>query len=378
MGAIPQYCSEMRPLERFTSGLTKTEGKNPSPLTILSVAYPMMTIGRGEAGGSEEILRMLDARLTALGHRSIVIAGAGSQIAGKLVSTPAVNGRLSDEIRAAAQKQQGQAIEAVLARERVDLLHFHGLDFLAYRPQNTAVPQLATLHLPVSWYPRDLFECENLTLNFVSENQARSAPTNKPIPVVSNGVDLEAFSVSREKQDHLLWLGRVCPEKGAHIALRIAHRLDRELIIAGPLHPFASHLEYFAKEIEPGLDERRRYLGPVNGVSKSNLLSRAGCLLVPSLVEETSSLVAMEAIASGTPVAAFRSGALPEVVDHGVTGYVVDSEDEMAEAVALIRRLDPDTCRRVAEGRFSSRAMTDKYLDLYSSMIGAPARTLNQ
>ncbi|HLH04273.1 MAG TPA: glycosyltransferase family 4 protein [Bryobacteraceae bacterium] len=359
-------------LERFRGGLMKGR-KNPHPLTILSVAYPMMTIGRGEAGGSEEILRMIDARLTSSGHRSIVIAGAGSQIAGELVSTPAVNGRLSDEIRAVAQTQQLEAIRAVLAREPVDLLHFHGLDFLTYRPQSSTVPQLATLHLPVSWYPRDLFQFENIMLNFVSENQARSAPTRHAMPVVTNGVDLEAFFVT-QKRGYILWMGRVCPEKGAHIAARVAHRLDRELIIAGPLHPFSSHLEYFTTEIESRLDEKRRYIGPVNGFQKSILLSQAGCLLVPSLVEETSSLVAMEAIASGTPVVAFRSGALPEVVDHGITGYIVNSEDEMAEAVALAGRIDPEACRRVAEERFSSRTMTDKYLHLYASIIDAPVR----
>src|SRR5450755_1906600 len=97
-------------------------------------------------------------------------------------------------------------------------------------------------------------------------------------------------------------MGRICPEKGVHIALRLAHRLDQRMIVAGPVHDFESHHEYFAREVEPLLDDKRQYIGPVRGQDKSRLLAEARCLIVSSLVAETSSLVAMEAAASGTPV----------------------------------------------------------------------------
>ena len=362
----------MQQSDRFVTGVNEALGDGKSPLTVLSVAYPLMTVGKGQAGGAEEILRLIDAHLTGSGNRSIVIAGAGSQVEGELVSTPAMRAELADDERVHARQEQLRTIESVLATRHVDLLQFNGLDFLDYRPRHSPVPELATLHLPISWYPPDLFEQENVTFNFVSESQARSAPVRCEVPVIANGVDLEQLFVSPEKGNYLLWLGRICPEKGPHIALRVAHQLKRPLVLAGPLHSFAAHRDFYTEEVAPHLDSARTYIGPVSGARKSRLLSEAACLLVPSLAEETSSLVAMEAIASGTPVVAFGSGALPEVVDQEVTGYIVHSEEEMSSAINFAERLSPAECRAVAEKRFSGEKMSQQYLELYRTLVSRP------
>lgn len=172
---------------------------------------------------------------------------------------------------------------------------------------------LATLHLPISWYPPGIFDCPDMHLVCVSHSQAASAPNGRRLPVVENGIDTRRYGrCEKTREDFLLWLGRVCPEKGTHIALEVAHRLGLRLLVAGRVHPFPSHQKYFDLEVVPLLDSKREYVGPVGLNQKAELLSRARCLLAPSLVAETSSLVAMEAMASGTPVIAFRSGALPE------------------------------------------------------------------
>jgi glycosyltransferase involved in cell wall biosynthesis len=131
---------------------------------------------------------------------------------------------------------------------------------------------------------------------------------------------------------------------------------------------YAAHRDYFDAEIRPRLDRRRRFLGPLGFRAKRRLLAAARCLAVPSLAPETSSLVAMEALACGTPVVAFPSGALAEIVEPGRTGFLVSDEREMAAAMLEAGRLDPAACREAALERFSVERMTSRYLERYRAL----------
>jgi glycosyltransferase involved in cell wall biosynthesis len=337
---------------------------------ILSVAYPLFPVNPDSAGGAEQILSLLERGLTARGHRSTVVAAQGSHIQGELIETPAAHGPITDAIRAGAQSAHAAAIAQALAQSPFDLIHFHGLDFHAYLP-NTPAPKLATMHLPLAWYPESVFELPGIVLCCVSQSQARTARDGLPLPVVPNGIALALYPAAAVRGDYLLWLGRVCPEKGAAIALRVARKLDLPLIAAGPVHPFASHQEYFDGQVAPLLDEKRSWIGPVGRERKTQLLAAARCVLIPSLAAETGSLVAMEAIASGTPVIAFRAGALPEIVESGVTGFIVDSEDEMAHAVHRIHEISSARCREEARRRFDADRMVEDYLNLYRDLLAA-------
>jgi glycosyltransferase involved in cell wall biosynthesis len=336
-------------------------------LTILSVGYPLLPVGPDSGGGAEQILYLVERGLVQAGHRSVVVAAAGSNVSGELIETPAVTSAMTQEVRHAAQKAHLVAIDAVLGRYSIDLIHFHGLDFHTYVPSQR-VPKLATLHLPVDWYPRCIFDSSGIHLNCVSQTQAASALPETKVPVVINGIHLSSYRPQDGHKDYLLWLGRICPEKAVDLALRVAHRVDMPMIVAGPIHSFREHEIYFADHVQPALDEKRRYVGPVGLDQKRALLAEARCLLIPSAVAETSSLVAMEAFASGTPVIAFRSGALPEIVDHGKTGFIVDSEDGMVEAVRRAGEISSTDCRRAAEVRFDSERMVRDYLDLYKAI----------
>jgi glycosyltransferase involved in cell wall biosynthesis len=337
-------------------------------LNVLSVAYPLLPVSVDSTGGAEQILALLERGIVRQGHRSFVIAAEGSVVSGKLIPTPAANGEMTEEVRRKAQEAHRRTVQEVLETHEIDLVHFHGLDFHAYLP-DSATPKLATLHLPPTWYPAEVFELRDVHLNCVSEMQSRSLPHGMSLPVVANGIDTERFLADCAHTDPLLWLGRICPEKGTHIALEVAHQLDLALAVAGPVYAFRDHEAYFRERVEPLLDEKRRWVGAVGMERKIELLARARALLVPSLVAETSSLVAMEAISSGTPVIAFRSGALPEVVKDGVTGFLVDDQDQMKKAIGQLGQISPLTCRARAIERFSMARMVSDYLQLYRKML---------
>jgi glycosyltransferase involved in cell wall biosynthesis len=335
-------------------------------MNILSVAYPLLPVRPDSGGGAEQIVSSMDRGLVAAGHRSIVIAAKGSEIAGELIQAAVASGEITEEVRREAQRVHIECVRQALKRYPVDLIHFHGLDFYAYLPERE-VPMMATLHLPVSFYPASIFDDPRVKLNCVSQSQANSVPSPRKPPVVFNGIHIEHYRKSSGAKDFLLVLTRICPEKGVHIALEVARRLDVRLIIAGPVHPFRDHQIYFSECVQPLLDGKRQYVGAVDLATKTALLTGARCVLIPSLVAETSSLVAMEAISSGTPVVGFRSGALPEVVEHGETGFIVDTEDQMIEAVQHAHEISPDTCRSRAALRFDACRMVNDYINLYRS-----------
>ena len=340
------------------------------PLTVLSVAYPLAPVGPDAVGGAEQVLSAVDRALRAAGHRSIVVAQEGSAVAGALRPVPRPAGALDDAARARAQADTARAVAEALRAERVDALHMHGIDFHAYLPP-PGPPALVTLHLPPSWYPAEALRPPRpgTWLHGVSASQhaalldERTEPLLPPVP---NGVPVEALGAARHaRRSFALALGRVCPEKGQHLALEAARAAGVPLLIGGAVYPYEAHERYFAREVAPLLDRRRRFLGPVVFARKRRLLAAARCVLVPSTAPETSSLVAMEAAACGTPVVAFPSGALPEVVEHGRTGFLVPDAAAMAEAIGRVGALDPEGIRRVARERFSDERMAGEYLALF-------------
>jgi glycosyltransferase involved in cell wall biosynthesis len=333
-------------------------------MTVLSVAYPLFPVSADSAGGAEQILYLLERGLVHAGHRSIVIAAAGSHLSGHLIEAPVSTGEITPSARKHAQQEHLARIEQALVHFPVDLIHFHGLDFHTYVPREP-LAKVATLHLPLAWYPPSALTDFDVRLCCVSESQAETAPNALKLPVIHNGIDVDRYRADAPRRDYLLWLGRICPEKGTDIALRVARRLDLPLIVAGPVHSFAYHEKYFSEAVEPLLDRKRKHIGPIGLEAKIRLLSQARCVLIPSLERETGSLVAMEAISSGAPVIAFRSGALPEIVEDGVTGIIVASEDEMAEAVERSGEISSVRCREEALRRFNAARMVEDYLAFY-------------
>jgi glycosyltransferase involved in cell wall biosynthesis len=276
------------------------------------------------------------------------------------------------------QLRQREAIAEALARWPVDLIHAHGIDFAEHLPA-PGPPTLITLHLPAEFYPPDAVSVARpLTwFNCVSATQQRSfPPLPTMLPPIWGGVPIERLQARHAKRNFALTLGRVCPEKGFHLALDAAEIAGVPLLIAGQVFPYPYHQHYFETEIQPRLGPRARFLGPVGFARKRRLLSAACCLLVPSLVAETGSLVAMEALACGTPVVAFPAGALAEIVEPGVTGFLVSDAREMAEAMVKTAEIDPEQCRAAARRRFSLDRMVERYFAVYERLAATEPATV--
>jgi glycosyltransferase involved in cell wall biosynthesis len=337
------------------------------PLTVLSVAYPLAQVSPGTAGGAEQVLLTLDRGIVHSGHRSIVLAAAGSRCCGLLLPVTIPAGELHPLARQQARESFRQAIGEAVKAHSPDIVHMHGIDFYDYLP-DLEIPVIITLHLPLTWYPPAALRNKrgNLTFISVSQHQATTAPAGVHIDeIVPNGVDLAEFSPSRRKGDYALVIGRICPEKGIPLAIHAAELAGVQLLLAGNVFEYPEHRDYFEKEVRPRLGPQVRLIGHVGGQRKAHLLAGARCVLIPSQAEETSSLVAMEAMASGTAVIAWRNGALCEIVAHGRTGWLVSSVEEMAAAIDRVAEIDPQECRREAEARFSCDRMVFRYLNLY-------------
>jgi len=341
-----------------------TEAKT---LRILNIAYPFSPVNDSSVGGAEQILYQIDCALTEAGVTSIVIGCTGSEISGKLIATETFSGPIIHSVKIAAYGLYRQAIHQAIEEHHPDVIHFHGVDCTAYLP-STSIPLLITLHCPCSFYDCALFTLNwrNLFMHCVSSSQHATAPKNAGLlPPIQNGVPIPQHSPPYPKEEYALTVGRICPEKNVHVAVEAAKRADCSLLIAGAIFPYETHQAYFKEVVLPKLDHRRRFIGPVGGQLKWKLYSQARCTLIPSLAQETSSLVAMESMACGTPVIAFPSGALPEIIEHGQTGFLVHDVAGMATAIQSAIEIQPSTCRRIAAERFSLKEMTNQYLSLY-------------
>jgi glycosyltransferase involved in cell wall biosynthesis len=345
-------------------------------MRILYIAYPLLTVSRESAGGAEQVLWTLEREMARRGAQTTVAASNGSCVDGDLFPTGEPC-RKPDDLERRNREHQDRIVAFVHRRVRegraFDVVHDHSGSFWP-RAAEVGHPVLATLHLPRTFYPPQHFENvpANVTFNYVSASQARSFVDVPARPeLVANGIALEFFEPNHASRLGLLWLGRICEEKAPHLALDIAARADMPITLAGHVYPFSYHQQYFDHAVAPRLREmpQAAFISLPSFEHKRQLLREARALLIASLAEETSSLVAMEAAASGTPVIAFARGALPEIVRHGVTGFLVDSSEDAARALRRISEIDPAVCARHAHASFSSASMAESYMRLYARVL---------
>ncbi len=293
-------------------------------------------------------------------------------------------------------------MHAVIATLRVhpeiDVIHDHlelvGPSMLSLLGP-AAPPALQTLHWDLSKHPdfyRRFDGRGRVFFNAVSSAHLATAPANlraQCLDAIPLGVPVEGLAWRADAEDYVVALGRITPKKGTDVAARVCKELGLPLVLAGPVgglptpEALAEHLRdpaspfhdysdvrYYRQHVADYLDgEQIRWVGTVGGARKEALLGGARALLMPIRWEEPGATAAIESLACGTPVVGFRRGALPTIVEHGVTGFLADDERELAGYLQRLDELDRRACRRAAEERFSDATMAERYLDAYGEVI---------
>jgi glycosyltransferase involved in cell wall biosynthesis len=230
---------------------------------------------------------------------------------------------------------------------------------------------LTTMHCLITPDTKFVWDRYPRHYNAISWAQRRAMPDirgGRFAGVAYNGIDVHSFPFRDQKDDFLLFLSRISEEKGPHLAVEVARRTGRRLVIAGKVDE--SDREFYTSVVEPLIDgEQVVFLGEADGRMKRDLYSRAHALLMPITWDEPFGLVLAEAQACGTPVISMNRGAAPEIVAHGKTGFIVDTVEEMAAAVRRVPEISPAACRAHVELNFDARVMADSYLRMYGSIL---------
>jgi glycosyltransferase involved in cell wall biosynthesis len=350
-------------------------------LRLLMNAGPWLAVPPRGYGGIENVVATLVGELRARGHRVVLATvGSSTQAADEHVSAFA-DGQFRWLPRPYAASvgvahAHMRAVVDAIERTEPDVVHDHLEVVGAATLALLGVPALQTLHWDThrnaDFYATfDGRGC--VFLAGVSERQLELAPPavrNHALGAVPLAVDADAFPFESRKDEHHLVLARIAPPKGQHVAVR----LHRPVLLAGPVEDET----YWREDVEPHVDgERVRWAGTLQGKPKLRALSRARAALFPIQWEEPGGTAVIEALACGTPVIAMRRGCLPSLVDHGVTGFLADSDEEFGAYVDRADEIDPRACRAAAVERFSAGAMADRYVELYHEVIrrtppGAP------
>ena len=325
-------------------------------------------------GGTETMVAILAGELVRRGHDVTLFATGDSRTPAHLESVTESPHRygLPDGLPHPEYVQLANAQAAFLAAAdgAFDVVHNHamveGLAFAAFSStpvlttcHNAYAPETASIWRAYPWYHHAL-----------SRASAATFPERGARAPIHHGIDVASFAFSEQGNGYLAFLGRFSPTKGAGTAIEVARRTGRPLILAGKVD--RRDQAWFAREIEPAVDGTLvRYVGEVDAAAKRRLLGGADALLFPIDWEEPFGLVMIEALSCGTPVIGFRRASVPEIVDDGSTGFVVDDVEAMVVAVERINEISRFACRVTAEARFDVVRMVDAYEDAYATAIAA-------
>jgi glycosyltransferase involved in cell wall biosynthesis len=320
-------------------------------------------------GGTERVVSWLTEELVELGHDVTLFASGDSFTRASLISgwpSALRFSRSAYDPLAAYAAMLGKLGELASS---FDIIHCH-LDWL-HLPLLRAlkVPHVTTLHgrLDLEWVKLAMRSFRDGPFVSISDSQRAPLPELPWLGTIYHGMPVNALRPCYEPRGYLAFLGRISPEKGPETAIRLAKAAGLPLRIAAKVP--RSENSYFRERIAPLIDGSDiEFIGEINEVQKQEFLGKAAALLFPIDWPEPFGLVMIEAMACGTPVIATRCGSVPEIIDHGVAGFVIDSYEEALCAIRRIDMLDRQQVRQAFERRFASRRMAQEYVTLYEQL----------
>ena len=338
-----------------------------SILNIAQIAPTVRRVPPPAYGGSEEIVSLLVEELVKRGHRVTLFASGDSITAAQLESYVPVN------LATAGITERGDStnanlydlINAAACLERAsdfDVIHNHAAPATMMLANFSPTPVLTTFHNNLDRTSLAVLLAYKGYYSTISVSARAGLPNHGFAGVVYDAIDCKTFPFAAQGSGYLLSLGRISQEKGTHIAIELAKRLGRRLIVAGNVNSFDKL--YFRQKVKPEIDGHLiSYFGEADSNQKRKLYAGADCFLFPIEWQEPFGMTAIEAMACGTPVVAFDRGAVRE------TGFIVNDTDEMVEAVKKIDVIDRRRCRSHVERNFDVPRMVDDYLAIYKRML---------
>jgi glycosyltransferase involved in cell wall biosynthesis len=342
---------------------------------IAILAPPWFPVPPTGYGGIEWVVALLADGLVDAGHDVTLFASGDSRTKAHLVAT----------FKEAPRRQIGRtywelqhSLSCFARADDFDVINDHTGMLGATLGAAVATPVVHTVHGPLDGEPGEIYEqiarvAPQVGLISISMNQRKPKPDLNWIANCHNALDFSVYPCKPHRGDYLLFLGRMSPDKGAHRAVAVAIETGLPLKIAGKMQEPKEH-EYFHDLVEPHLVDGIEYLGEVTHGEKVELLQNARVTLFPIEWEEPFGLVMIESMACGTPVIATRWGAVPEVIDDGRSGIIVDSYTDMPGALEAADALDPNELRNYVEEEFSPERMVRDYVDAYEAAIAAAGK----
>lgn len=317
-------------------------------------------------GPWELVTSLLTEALVAKGVDVTLFATADSETAGTLAAV--VPAGYSEDRTLDAKVMEMLHVSHVFERAgEFDLIH-NQADFVPLAFSRLVdVPQVTTIHGFSSERIVPVFKRYEDRVHYVAISDADRHADLTYAATIHHGIRLDEFPFDADGGDDLLFFGRIHPDKGATDAIRAAQATGDRLLMAGIIQDE----DYYAREVEPHIDgERIVFNGPIGGAARTRALGHAKALLHLIHFEEPFGLSVVEAMACGTPVIAYNRGSMPELIEHGVTGFLVKTFAEAVAAIARIGEIDRAACRHAVAARFTVERMAERYLDLYRDILG--------
>ncbi|RJR31573.1 glycosyltransferase family 4 protein [Candidatus Parcubacteria bacterium] len=328
-------------------------------------------------GGIERVVFALTEELIKKGHRLTLFASGDSITKARLLSVYPISLREAHfkDIYGMNSLCLLNIGSAYKMQNEFDIIHEHN-SYIALPTANLSkTPVVVTAHGPFTpEIKRIFFNLKKPHLVTISKSQGKYAYGLNHIGTVYNGLNLEDFPFSKKHEGYLLFIGRICMDKGIHFAIETAMHLNLKLIIGAKLEE--CDMPYFLKYVKPYLSNKIKWIGEVDEQKRNQLMSRAMCFLHPANWQEPFGLVMIEAMACGCPVIAFNKGSIPEIVKNGKTGFVVSDIVEMVDAVLKVDKIDRLKCRQYVLKNFSAKKMADEYEKIYQKIINGNRKNL--